>query len=491
LQSNPSGLYNFGRCLEYGKGIERDFVRAAKYSRLAAVLNHPMAENSFGVCLKRPLGVHSNAALTARYYKRPAAHGDPNGANNLGFCLEHGRSVKADIESAAECYKFAWDCGHLDGELNYRRCLRILGRWEVPDRSSRIADHRSADDRLAQLFINCADDSNTNPKLAASIRRFKATLSPGPGLNVECIGMVSPGPSTAVKLVAALDGTLTAVKTCTDERAAESIRREAAILGARKHPLVVRYRGHFPDTSGRPAEISTEFVGNGSLANRLPRSGDCDLRPTRIARIISGIALAMRFLHSQGIVHCNLRPETILLDWDCNVRIAHFGQSSSGEADSAPALSDEGHYRASECYENIFPPERDVFSFGLILFELAAAQRAFPDRWAHWKIVQAVVFGDWRPEIPNSVLPETRKLISDCRAPDSGDRPLFNEILDRLETIQFKVVAGVKSRKIEAFVEQIEAQEAALAEQEWALGKASGFVNSWEHLRQGRRGESE
>jgi serine/threonine protein kinase len=82
----------------------------------------------------------------------------------------------------------------------------------------------------------------------------------------------------------------------------------------------------------------TEFAGNGSLANHLspaeyPLSG-----ANRITRIIVGIALAMRFLHSRGFIHFDLKPDNILLDWDWNVRIADFGQSISLNNHEIPSL---------------------------------------------------------------------------------------------------------------------------------------------------------
>jgi serine/threonine protein kinase len=47
-----------------------------------------------------------------------------------------------------------------------------------------------------------------------------------------------------------------------------------------------------------------------------------------------GIWIAMRFIHSWGIIHRNLTPGTILLDWDWRVHIAGFGHSVLwGESD--------------------------------------------------------------------------------------------------------------------------------------------------------------
>jgi serine/threonine protein kinase len=173
----------------------------------------------------------------------------------------------------------------------------------------------------------------------------------------------------------------------------------------------------------------------------------------------------LQFVHLQGIVHRDLTPEHILLDWDWNVRISRFGGSNS--PDPPGKIAGNPRYRAPECYEGVVARESDVFSFGIILFELAAGRRAFPDEWEGLTIVRkGIMKEDWLPEIPDSVLPGTAELISDCWAVDLHARPSFSKILDRLEEMRFEVVPGVNSRKITEFVNKIEQQEEADAAQE-------------------------
>jgi TPR repeat protein len=150
-------LYNFGRCLEYGLGIERDLGRAAKYYCKAAELGDPSGQNSFRVFLERGIGVRSNQTLAAHYFERSAMQGDRDGGNNLGFCLEHGHGIVQNIEAAAEWYRFAADQTHPEGEVNYQRCFRLLDRWSVPDCSSCIAD-RPQPDNLAHDFLAAVED---------------------------------------------------------------------------------------------------------------------------------------------------------------------------------------------------------------------------------------------------------------------------------------------------------------------------------------------
>jgi TPR repeat protein len=473
--NHPSGLYNFGRCLEYGRGIERDFARAAKYYRMAAEFGNPSAENSFGVCLERGIGVQSNQALAAHYFELSALHGDRDGANNLGFCLEHGRGVKQDIETAAEWYGFAAEHGHPEGDLNYQRCLRLLGHWMVPDRSSCVSDCAGSDD-LAEKFLTAIEDpiaaNDVSAELFLSIKQLKSETAECAGRKAAWVGCELCHENSQILL--AKDGDkFMAVKTAAAQGMTELIQREIDILKTLNHPLVVHNRE--PSTGGinNKLAVVTDFVPNRSLADHLPDTINDSHSllggPTRITRIIAGIALAMRFLHSQNVIHCNLTPDNILLDWDWNVQICDFGDSLSPDYQQPPQAIDTSitnscrnldlRYLAPECYENIPVQESDVFSFGMILYELIIGHPIFPKKVSRADIMKTLDPKTWCPEISDNVLPATAKLIRDCLAFDYRDRPSFIDILHRLKWIEFKLIAGVNSTKITEFVKTIEENE--------------------------------
>jgi serine/threonine protein kinase len=189
----------------------------------------------------------------------------------------------------------------------------------------------------------------------------------------------------------------------------------------------------------------------------------------RITRIIVGIALAMRFLHSRGFIHIDLKPDNILLDWDWNVRIADFGQSISLTNPDIPSVTHpngrggmffmDSYYFAPECYDNSHSQRSDVFSFGLILYELLTGQPAFPNELTVLQIAFMVAVKHELPDIPEFILPSTRELITECWAEEPGDRPSFDEIVDRLKEMKFKVMPNVNSSKLSAFDKEIEEWE--------------------------------
>jgi TPR repeat protein len=473
---HSDGLFNLGRCLEYGKGIGRHPLRAAKYFRLSAEKGNAAAQNSFGICLERGIGVHKDLALAAHFYQCAADQGHVDGANNFGFCLEHGRDVAQNFAMAAEYYGIAAERGHSEAKLNRARCMRLLGQWKPPDRSSESVSHPPSPDRLSEIFRpflqNPGPLDDDGRQLLSSLQRIKiAAPTICPFADPAWVpDKIKGGGSSIVRIALDSESNPIAVKMAKDPAVAEFIHREAAILAALKHPLVLELRAQI---TGRTPSIVTEFAGNGSLASFLAADDQRRLcGPNRIAKVIAGIALAMRFVHSRGTIHRNLNPENILLDWDWTVRIADFGCSASLDA---PPLSHpysamdwpsvNSRYLAPERYagtfryDGAFSCASDVFAFGLILFEILAGRSAFPESLTRWQIALMVAIEGARPEIPDSVLAPARALIEDCWADNPDDRPTFEDIVDRLAEMQFRVTADVNSAKVAEFVKRIKEWE--------------------------------
>jgi hypothetical protein len=60
-----------------------------------------------------------------------------------------------------------------------------------------------------------------------------------------------------------------------------------------------------------------------------------------------------------------------------------------------------------------------------------------------------------RPTIPVFVLPAVQRLIRKCWKPDPSRRPTFDQILDRLEAMKFKLTANANSSKLSEFVKSV------------------------------------
>jgi serine/threonine protein kinase len=353
----------------------------------------------------------------------------------------------------------------------------LLDRWEGSNRSYEVVSHPPSLDRLSEIFRGFLENpeplDDDGRRLLNSFEQLRTpteipVISNSSKVN-WILDEIGKGDSSVVKLSLDSKSGLTAVKTSLNPKFAELIRREAAILKTLKHPLLVEFVRSISDTGDNNSAIVTKFAGNGSLKNYLSPTEYPLISANKIARIVVGTALAMQFLHSRGFIHCDLKPDNILLDWNWKVRISDFGQSISLNNPQIPSLIHpkarddipfiDSYYFAPECYDNRYSQRSDVFSFGLILYELLTGQQAFSKELTPNEIMFKVALKHARPDIPEFVLPFARELITDCWAEEPGDRPPFDEIVDCLKKMKFKVMPNVNSSKLSAFVKEIEELE--------------------------------
>jgi hypothetical protein len=80
---------------------------------------------------------------------------------------------------------------------------------------------------------------------------------------------------------------------------------------------------------------------------------------------------------------------------------------------------------------------------------------AFPKHLTQWAVEKLLVVDGKRPVIPDFVLPAVQRLIRQCWKRNSWHRPTFNQILDRLEVMKFKLTANMNSSKLSEFVKRV------------------------------------
>jgi hypothetical protein len=84
-----------------------------------------------------------------------------------------------------------------------------------------------------------------------------------------------------------------------------------------------------------------------------------------------------------------------------------------------------------------------------------ARQPAFPKDLKHPAVARLLVVDNARPTMPAFVLPAVQRLIRKCWKRDPSRRPTFDQILNRLEVMKFKLTANVNSSKLSEFVQKI------------------------------------
>ena len=166
--------------------------------------------------------------------------------------------------------------------------------------------------------------------------------------------------------------------------------------------------------------LSMEYVDGEDLSSLLRRVGRfSEERALEIARqICAGLAAA----HERGVIHRDLKPANVMLDAAGKVRITDFGLAgASGEAIRAgtPAYMAPEQLAGSEV-----TARSDIYSLGLLLYELFTGQRALEGRNLAELIQKREQSGIALPtSVVKTLDPKIELAVMRCLKPQAVDRP--------------------------------------------------------------------
>jgi serine/threonine-protein kinase len=153
--------------------------------------------------------------------------------------------------------------------------------------------------------------------------------------------------------------------------------REARTLERLSSPHIVTLRGHGTH-DGRPFMV-LDLIDGEDLGSRLRRGGP--LAPRVAVGIAEQVARGLAVAHAHRIVHRDLKPGNVLLTRSGRVRLVDFGIARMLEE---PALTEVGRTVGTGDYMS---PEQalgrpvdarsDLYSLGVLLFEMLAGRRPF------------------------------------------------------------------------------------------------------------------
>jgi serine/threonine protein kinase len=170
----------------------------------------------------------------------------------------------------------------------------------------------------------------------------------------------------------------------------------------------------------------------------------------------------MRFVHSSGFIHRDLKPSNILLNGRGEALVADFG-SARPEQYEATWSHEAGtvHYAAPEQYQEEIEctSKVDVFSFGLILYEILVGSPVFPSSMQPFPVMRKLLEGKM-PPIPDKCGTVIQNLISRCWSLDPAKRPSFGEIFNAFQSHHFDIFPGADPQPIRTFVSGVLAWEA-------------------------------
>lgn len=234
-------------------------------------------------------------------------------------------------------------------------------------------------------------------------------------------------------------------------------RREARALAALSHPGIVTI--HAIEEIGELHFLIMERVVGQTLAELVPASGlPCD----RVLGLALPLAEALGAAHGAGVVHRDLKPANVMVDGSGRVKLLDFGLARQDEAAGAddgaqdPSLTRHGLILGTLPY---LSPEQvqgrrgdrlsDLFSLGVLLFEMATGRRPFrgetaPELFASILRDEAPRLRDLRPEAPAAL----DDLVARCLEKDPLRRPRSTD--DVIAGLRRAAGGGASDRQVPA-----------------------------------------
>jgi len=156
---------------------------------------------------------------------------------------------------------------------------------------------------------------------------------------------------------------------------------EARAISALNHPNIATIHG-IEEADGRKFLV-LEYVAGGTLQSKLNeiRASGRKLPVGQALDYAIQIALALMHAHRRSIVHLDIKPSNAMLTEEGTVKVTDFGLARSAEAGSSPGsrkIFGTPQYMSPEQAEGRKLDHRsDIFSLGVVLFELLAGELPF------------------------------------------------------------------------------------------------------------------
>eukprot|EP00026_Physarum_polycephalum_P003213 Phypoly_transcript_03223.p1 GENE.Phypoly_transcript_03223~~Phypoly_transcript_03223.p1 ORF type:complete len:636 (-),score=101.66 Phypoly_transcript_03223:501-2408(-) len=241
-------------------------------------------------------------------------------------------------------------------------------------------------------------------------------------------------------------GTPVAVKRITNsmdkkigELTKKNFRLEMEMLMALRHPNIVLFLG--VSIQSPNFYLVMEYMPRGSLANVLHVGGPFGKNMGMKARVrmAMDVACGMNYLHKQApepILHRDLKSSNLLVTEDLRIKVSDFGLARVKDGAFRVRNPLDITIQAPEVLKSRptrYTEKSDIYSFGLLLWEIVTGQPLFENMEP--KKIAAEVLKGVRPKIPPSCPEPLSGLMSRCWDEDPQLRPIFQEIVKELRTL--------------------------------------------------------
>uniref|UniRef100_A0A4W4EHM4 non-specific protein-tyrosine kinase n=1 Tax=Electrophorus electricus TaxID=8005 RepID=A0A4W4EHM4_ELEEL len=228
------------------------------------------------------------------------------------------------------------------------------------------------------------------------------------------------------------DTTAVAVKTLKPgSMDSQDFLREAQIMKKLRHPKLIQL--YAVCTVEEPIYIITELMSNGSLLEYLQSETHAHFLSLSLSLSSSDVASGMAYLELQNYIHRDLAARNVLVGDNNVVKVADFGLARKDENVYEPREGTKFPVKWTSpeaIHDNKFSIKSDVWSFGILLYEIMTfGQMPYP-ALTNYQVVQKLRTG-YRMPRPARCPTVLYDIMLECWKDVPSDRPTF-------ETLQWK-----------------------------------------------------
>ncbi|NWU78707.1 E2AK2 kinase, partial [Onychorhynchus coronatus] len=224
----------------------------------------------------------------------------------------------------------------------------------------------------------------------------------------------------------------------------KNVRREAEGLARLTHENIVRYHcswkgyDHITDSASSPNSgktirclfIQMEFCEQGTLEKWIGENREDqhyhEMAQNKFLQIIKGV----EYIHSEKLIHRDLKPTNIFISHDGKIKIGDFGLVTSVAYETLTENTGTKSYMAPEQFGDRYGKEVDIYALGLIWFEILSAITNHEKD----KIWSSVRKGDFPGSFTNQFPPKA-SIIKEMLSKDPVKRPSASQTLDLVKSL--------------------------------------------------------
>ncbi|XP_073435645.1 tyrosine-protein kinase CSK isoform X1 [Dendrobates tinctorius] len=229
-------------------------------------------------------------------------------------------------------------------------------------------------------------------------------------------------------------GSKVAVKCIKNDATAQAFVAEALVMTQLRHKNLVQLLGVIVEDRSS-LFIVTEFMAKGSLVDYLRSRGRSVLGGDCLLKFSLDVSEGMEYLEDNNFVHRDLAARNVLVSEDNIAKVSDFGLTKEASATQDTSKLPVKWTSPEALREKNFSTKSDVWSFGILLWEIYSFGRVPYPRIALKDVVPRVEKG-YKMDAPDGCPAIVYELMKQCWHLDPNQRPSFRKLREQLEHIK-------------------------------------------------------